>query len=38
MVVNRDVNPRTRRKIRWTVFFLALVVLGIYLSVFLERL
>jgi len=37
MVVNRDVDRRTRRRIRWTVFILALVVLAIYVGVFLEQ-
>jgi predicted nucleic acid-binding Zn ribbon protein len=37
-MINKEVDRRTRRNIRWTVLLLALVVLGIYLVVFLDRL
>ncbi len=37
-MINREVGRRTRRNIRWTVFLLVLVVMGIYLGVFLDRL
>jgi hypothetical protein len=37
-MINREVDRRTRRRIRWTVFLLALVVLAIYMGVFLDRL
>jgi|GEM_PF-1582349 len=36
-MINKEVDRRTRRNIRWTVFLLVLVVLGIYLGVFFER-
>jgi len=37
LVINKNVDRRTRRRIRWTVFLLALVVLAIYVGVFLEQ-
>lgn len=36
-MINREVDRRTRRRIRWTVAALVLVAAGIYLGVFLER-
>jgi len=37
-IINEHADRKTRRGIRWTVFILVLVVLGIYLAVFFDRL
>lgn len=36
-MINREVDRRTRRRIRWTVAILALIAAGIYVGTFLEH-